>query len=148
MILFRVTPYFVVAVQPCMELIPIKKNFSMTNEITSFKLETLKKRTSFSLKQITQVQWFSTQDKGTWWQDLNGLLQVLSVILKRFSSSNQYYLIMIFIFYIVLLGSYVSAFFRLHQICTSQNFFVYYCHIFGIFDSNSNKRPKGFPLTP
>ena len=33
---------------------------------------------------------------------------------------------------------YVSVFFRLHQICINQNhniiFFIYYCHIFGIFN--------------
>ena len=43
------------------------------------------------------------------------------------------------------------VFFRLHQICLSQNyknhFFVYYCHIFGILNPNYHKRKKASPLT-
>ena len=54
----------------------------MTNEINYFRIGNIKARNSFSLKQITQIQLFCTQNEVTWWQDLNGLLQVLSRYLK------------------------------------------------------------------
>ena len=42
-----------------------EKLLSMTNEINYFCIETLKERTTFSWKQIIQIQIFCTQDEGT-----------------------------------------------------------------------------------
>ena len=45
----------------------------------------------------------------------------------------------------------MSVFFRLHRICRNHNhknqFFVYYCHIFEVFNSDFHKRAKVLPPT-
>ena len=95
----------------------IKENFlSMINEINYFWIGNIKAENQFLSELNYSTQLFCTHDKGTWWQDLNGLLQApsryLRFIWKRFlflfPSPTQYYFMRVFIFYIVL-GCYITV---------------------------------------